>query len=68
LTRAVGPGEYNILCACIAQLVEQLTLNQWVPVSLATIKGPLGGLCRHKHGTTWALVLPQTWDRALVSN
>src|SRR5256885_17046515 len=26
-------GEYNSRCACIAQLVEQLTLNQLVPGS-----------------------------------
>jgi hypothetical protein len=26
-------GEYNYRCACIAQLVEQLTLNQLVPGS-----------------------------------
>src|SRR5713226_2186569 len=32
-TRSGRFGEYNYRCACIAQLVEQLTLNQLVPGS-----------------------------------
>ena len=32
-TRRGRFGEYNYRCACIAQLVEQLTLNQLVPGS-----------------------------------
>ena len=32
-TRGGRFGEYNYRCACIAQLVEQLTLNQLVPGS-----------------------------------
>ena len=50
-TRSGRFAEYNMRCACMAQLVEQLTLNQLVPGSnpgAGTIPWPLVGTAARK--------------------